>query len=381
MEERLIKKFMKIALREGEKGLGRVSPNPPVGAVIVEPKNFEIIAKGYHAFYGGPHAERVAISRAGEKVKGAYLFVTLEPCNHYGKTPPCSKAIIEAGIKKVFISVRDPNPVAKGGIETLKKARIEVQTGILTEEGVYLARFFLSRIFRKRPWVISKVASSLDGKIATSSGDSKWITCEKARKMGHKLRAICDAILVGKNTVLKDNPELTCRMVKGKNPVRIVLDTRLTLSPEKFKIFNTLDKGRVVVVCGRGVSERKKEIFLKKGIDVWEVEREGERISIKAFLERACEEGINSLLVEGGGEIQGSFFSQRLVDEGFYFIGPIIIGDKKGKPAIAGPELESLSSAAKLKDIKVKKIGESFLFHFFTEEGKRSLKEWEKELC
>lgn len=361
--------FMKIAIKEGYKGLGWTSPNPPVGAVLVDPITKQIVAKGYHKKFGYPHAEAEVIKKAGEKAKGSILYVTLEPCSHYGKTPPCSEKILEAGISKVICGIRDPNPIAKGGLEYLKSKGIEVEIGIFEREVKILTRFFLSHILRKKPWVIMKVASSLDGRIAISTGESKWITGDLARKYAHKLRHICDAILVGKNTILKDNPELTCRLIKGKNPVRLVLDTHLTLDLN-FKIFEVDETKKTIVVCGEKVDSEKEKVLRKKGVEVWKLplNKKG-KIDLNALLEKCNENNICSILVEGGGKVHGSFLEENLVDEIFYTVGPIIIGDKMGVPAVEREPLESLKSAILLKEIKVKKLGDSFLFHCYTERG------------
>ncbi len=361
--------FMKIAIKEGYKGLGWTSPNPSVGAVLVNPLTKQIIAKGYHRKFGYPHAEVEVISKAGEKAKGSILYVTLEPCSHYGKTPPCTEKILESGISKVICGIRDPNPLAKGGLEYLKSKGIEVEVGILEKEAKVLTRFFLSHILRKRPWVIMKVASSLDGKIATSTGESKWITGDSARKLAHKLRHICDAILVGKNTILKDNPELTCRLIKGKNPVRLILDTHLTLDLN-FKIFEIDETKKTIIICGEKVDSEKEKVLRKKRVEVWKLplNKKG-NIDLNALLEKCNENNICSILVEGGGKVHGNFLEENLVDEIFYIIGPIIIGDKMGVPAVEREPLESLKSATFLKEIKVKKLGDSFLFHCYTERG------------
>ena len=370
--------YMKIALKEAKKGQGMVSPNPLVGAVIVDPISGKIISKGYHKVYGGEHAEVVAIKKAKEKIKNTYLFVTLEPCNHYGKTPPCSKLIVEKGIKKVFCAIRDPNPIATGGLKFLKENGIEIEIGILSQSAVELNKGFISVIKRGIPWVILKVASSLDGKISTSTGASKWITCEKARKFAHKLRAICDAILVGKNTVLKDDPLLTCRLAKGKNPIRIVLDSHLSLSPS-YKVFDTA-LAPSIIVCGENACSKKEKAFIEKGVEVWKVPLKNNKIDLFSLLKRCKEKGINLLLVEGGGKVHGTFLSEGLVDEIFYAIGPIIIGDPKGTSAISGKSLSSLEEAYSLFDLKVKKLGKSFVFHGYTQRGYFALKEWSKTL-
>ncbi len=361
--------YMKIAIKEGYKGLGYTSPNPAVGAVIVDPLTGEIISKGYHRNYGYPHAEIEAINRAGERAKDSWIYVTLEPCSHYGKTPPCTEKILETGIKRVVCGIRDPNPIARGGLEVLRSKGVEVKAGVLEKEVKVLTRFFLSRILRKRPWIIMKVASSLDGKIAVSTGDSKWITCEKARRYAHKLRRICDAILIGKNTVLKDNPELTCRLVKGKNPIRIVLDTYLSLTLN-YKIFSPDQRDtKTIIACGEDAPFEKEELFKKIGVEVWRLPVKKTKVDVRALVERCYENGISSILIEGGAKIHGSFLEENLIDEVFYFVGPVIIGDKKGPCAVERDPIQKLKEALFLKDLSVKKLGDSYMFHSYTQIG------------
>ncbi|QER41390.1 bifunctional diaminohydroxyphosphoribosylaminopyrimidine deaminase/5-amino-6-(5-phosphoribosylamino)uracil reductase RibD [Thermodesulfobacterium sp. TA1] len=362
--------LMKLAIKEAKKGLGYTSPNPVVGAVLVDPITQEVIARGYHQRYGGPHAEVVAIEKAKGQTQGAILYVTLEPCNHYGKTPPCTQKILSSGIKKVVCGIRDPNPIAKGGLEFLSSKGIEVKTGVLEKEVKILTRFFLSRVLRKRPWVLMKVAASLDGKIAISTGDSKWITGEEARKYTHKLRGMFDAILVGKNTVLKDDPLLTCRLNKGKNPIRIILDTHLSLNLD-YKVFKTLNEAQTIVACQEKVPSEKVAIFEKAGVILWKLPLKEGQIDLKALMEKCLEFGINSLMVEGGAKVHGSFLKERLVDEVCYMIGPLIIGDKEGIPAVEGKPLKCLKEAIRLHEVKVKRLGDSYMFHGYTEEGLR----------
>lgn len=360
--------YMRLALREAYKGYGKTSPNPPVGAIVVDPTSGEVISRGYHRAYGEPHAEVVALHKAGDRARGAILYVTLEPCCHYGKTPPCTEAIINAGIKRVVCGIRDPNPIACNGLIQLRQRGVEVKVGVLAEEIKYLKRFFLSRILRKRPWVMVKVAQSMDGRIAVSTGDSKWISGYRARVFAHKLRSIADAILVGKETVLKDDPELTTRLVRGKNPIRIVLDTNATLSP-KFKVFQVSDTKKTILVCSEKVSKDKLADFERQGVQVWQLPVEDRGIDLNCFLERANLEGITSILVEGGGVLHGAFLRKGLIDELFIVIAPIIIGDPKGVFSFMAEPLERLKDAHRLYDLKLKKLDECYLFHGFTEGG------------
>jgi len=352
--------FMRLALKEGYKGLGRTSPNPPVGAVVV--KDGRVVGKGYHQRAGTPHAEVHALRAAGEAARGATIYVTLEPCNHYGRTPPCTRAILEAGISRVVIGCKDPNPVAQGGADFLRAQGLSVVTGVLERECAELCRFFLKAVKTGVPWVIAKAAMSLDGRIATYTGDSKWITGEAARRYGHRLRNIVDAILVGRGTVEADDPALTCRIRGGRDPARIVLDTMLSLSPER-KIFNLDSPAPTIVACGPSAPKDKEETLLKKGVRVWRLPEEQGCVSLAALLSRMQKEGLLSLLVEGGAGVHGSFFDKGLVDEVYLFYGPVIIGGEQAQPAIGGIGAERLSQALWLKDFSYRRLGESFLIH------------------
>ncbi|MGB9761662.1 MAG: bifunctional diaminohydroxyphosphoribosylaminopyrimidine deaminase/5-amino-6-(5-phosphoribosylamino)uracil reductase RibD [Caldimicrobium thiodismutans] len=360
--------YMKIALKEAYKGLGKTSPNPPVGAVVVDPQTGEIISKGYHRAWGEPHAEREALSKAGDRARGAYLYVTLEPCSHYGKTPPCTEAILAFGIKRVVCGIKDPNPIACNGLKFLQEKGLEVKTGVLEREVKYLTRFFLSKILRKRPWIMVKIAQSIDGRIAVSSGDSKWISGQKALKLAHKLRSIADAILVGKNTILIDNPELTTRLVKGKNPIRIILDTKAELSPG-LKVFEVSEEKRTILCCGEDVLEERLQPFRKKGVEIWKLPLKGGKIDLHSLMEKAISANILSILVEGGGKVNGTFLQANLIDEVFIMISPMIIGDPKGVFSFEVRPLKALSEAFSLYNCQVQKVGKDFLFHGFTSEG------------
>lgn len=372
MKEKEDARFMRLAIKEGLKGLGRTSPNPPVGAVVVDPKSGEIIARGYHRQAGKPHAEVEALRRAGERARGATLYVTLEPCNHFGRTPPCTEAILAAGINRVVAGTRDPNPKARGGLEYLLSRGLEVRSGILEKECRYLTRFFLKRVLTGLPWVIIKVAESLDGRIATRTGDSKWITGDKARRFGHRLRNICDAILVGRNTVLADDPELTCRIPGGRNPIRIILDTRLSLSPD-FKVFKTARKVPTWIICGKEADPEKEKVFQDLGVKVFRLPEKAGRIDLLSLLDVLARQDILSVLVEGGGEVHGSFLDEGLVDEVFFFVGSVVIGGREAPQAVAGTGPKRLSQALWLKNLKVRRLGDSFLFHGLSEQGLRIL--------
>lgn len=319
--------YMKLAIKLAKNGLGKVNPNPPVGAVIV--KDGKIVSTGYHKYYGGNHAEREAILKAkkrGIDLSGSTMYVTLEPCDHYGKTPPCTDLIIEAGIKRVVISHEDPNPVSGNGLEKLRKAGLEVDQGLLKEESAKVMKFFLKSVLRKLPFVTLKYASTLDGKIADINGDSKWITNELRREV-HKLRYSHMAILVGAQTVLKDNPELTVRFYKAKKhinnkqPIRIILD-RDGRTLEFFNSLNVFKPGSIVYVFTEKFKNNPKIINnmpeYVRLINVFEP---------LEILKTLHKENIDSILIEGGAHI----FSQFLpyADEIYAFYGTKIFG--KGK--------------------------------------------------
>jgi len=352
--------FMRLALREGRKGLGRTSPNPPVGAVVV--KDGKVVGKGYHRRAGTPHAEVHALREAGEAARGATIYVTLEPCNHHGRTPPCTEAILSAGIRRVVIGCRDPNPKARGGAEYLASRGLEVETGVLLKECATLCRFFLKVATRKLPWVLSKAAMSLDGRIATRTGDSKWITGEAARRYGHRLRNIYDAILVGKGTVLADDPALTCRLKGGRNPVRIILDTSLSLSP-RARVFR--EEGRAIVWCGEEAPASKEALFREHGVSVWRLPLREGRVDLEAGLLRAAEEGLLSVLVEGGAKVHGAFFDAGLVDEIAFFYGPLVIGGEEAPAAVGGRGPLKLSEARRVGEFRLRRLEDSFLVEGF----------------
>ncbi len=352
--------FMREALKEGRKGLGTTSPNPPVGAVVVQGRR--IVGRGYHKKAGTPHAEVLALKAAGKAAYGATLYVTLEPCAHYGRTPPCTEAILAAGIKRVVIGCRDPNPKARGGADILRSRGLEVETGVLLAECATLCRFFLKGVKTGLPWVLAKAAMSLDGRIATRSGASKWITSEEARRVGHRLRALCDAILVGRGTVEADDPALTCRMVRGRDPVRIILDSYLRL-PEEVKVFNS--PGKTIVWTREDAPRAKEERLAKRGVEVWRLKPAPGGVDLKQGLSKAYEAGLLSILVEGGAAVHGSFFDQGLVDEIAFFYGPLVIGGKEAPSAIEGQGVLTLAEAPKLSSYCIRRLKGSFMVSGF----------------
>ncbi len=355
--------YMKKALSLAKKGRGRTSPNPPVGAVIV--KEGKIVGKGYHKKAGGPHAEIFAIEDAKELCKGATIYVTLEPCNHFGKTPPCSKAILDVGIKRVVIGTIDSNPVAKGGAHFLKKHGLDVEVGCLQQECRYLIAPFIKHVKTGLPWIRSKVAMSLDGRIATRTGDSKWITCERSRQYGHKIRDIVNAILIGKNTLLKDNPSLTTRLPnkKGKDPIRIILASDLNVPLNSKVITQKSDAPTIFIGVKEKASRETQKKLENTGAKVYLVNGKNGKVDIKSMLKLLGELNIQDLLVEGGAMVHGSFWDEGVIDEAFFFIAPIIIGGEKAPSAIVGEGIEFIKEAHKLTIKELKRIKPDILIH------------------
>ncbi|NPA15500.1 MAG: bifunctional diaminohydroxyphosphoribosylaminopyrimidine deaminase/5-amino-6-(5-phosphoribosylamino)uracil reductase RibD [Deferribacteres bacterium] len=345
-------KYMSRAIRLARKGAGWVSPNPMVGAVIVD-ENGRIVSEGFHERFGGPHAERVALEKLNFNAKGCTLYVNLEPCCHYGKTPPCTQAIIKSGIKRVVVGMADPNPLVSGrGIEILRNHGIEVVVGVLEERCRELNRAFIKWITRKIPYVTLKWAQSLDGKIATKTGDSRWISSEKALKFAHRLRALHDAVLVGKRTVEKDDPMLNVRLVRGRDPLRVVLDADLSLPPDR-KVFSVPPETVVFTASG---SKEKEERLKEKGVEVIRIPESEGKLSIKEVLKTLGERGITSLLVEGGSQTHASFIKEGLYDEIQAVVAPKIIGSGIEAAGIEG--INRVEDAVKLRLLSARRLGE-----------------------
>ena len=349
--------FMDRALELAKKSLGRTSPNPLVGAVVV--KNNQIVGQGYHQGVGTAHGERVALEEAGDLAKGADLYVTLEPCNHFGRTPPCTKAIIEAGIKKVYVASIDPNPLVSGkGIEALQRAGIEVEVGLREKEAQELNEVFFKYITTKLPFIALKAACSLDGKIATRNGHSKWITGEEARKHSQGLRNIYDAIMVGKGTVLADDPQLNCRIPGGRDPIRIVVDSKLSISP-KAKILNLTSTAPTIIATTKNAPIDKIKVLASKG-EIIQV-NEGDQVDLLQLFKILGERKITSILVEGGGILNASIVSQGLMDKLYLYLAPILIGGQEAPGFIGGAGISKLQEALRLGDINIEKIGQDIL--------------------
>ena len=349
--------YMRRGLELAKRGWGMTNPNPLVGAVVV--KDRKIVGEGYHPYLGGPHAEVVALNEAGERARNAELYVTLEPCCHYGRTPPCVNKIIESGIKKVYVAMEDPNPKVSGkGIEILKNHGINVETGILEKEARKLNEIFIKYITTKLPFVIMKSAMSLDGKIATFLGDSKWITSEEARKLVHELRQRVSAVLVGVNTVIKDNPKLNVRlpdMENVKNPYRIVVDSLLRI-PLSSQVIRNAD-GKTIIAVTEYADESRIMELEKKGIKVLVTKSENGRVSLKDLMVKLGQMEIDSVLIEGGSEINASAIEENIVDKVVFFIAPKIIGGKTAKSSVGGRGVPFVDMSYHLKEMTVSRIG------------------------
>ncbi|WP_410208174.1 bifunctional diaminohydroxyphosphoribosylaminopyrimidine deaminase/5-amino-6-(5-phosphoribosylamino)uracil reductase RibD [Fusobacterium sp.] len=355
------KKYMTRALELAALGEGAVNPNPLVGAVVV--KDGKIIGEGYHQKFGGPHAEVFALEAAGENAKGADIYVTLEPCSHYGKTPPCAKKIIDMGIKRCFIASLDPNPLVSGrGVKMLRDAGIEVETQIMEKEALELNRVFMKYISEKKSYLFLKCGITLDGKIATRKGNSKWITNEIAREKVQKLRNKYMGIMIGINTLLKDNPSLTARVENGRDPYRIVIDPYLEI-PLDSKLA-TFDNGKTVVITSENkMKDKKIEILKERNIQT--VFLEGENFKMEDILKKTAELGIDGIILEGGSYLISKAFEENQIDGGEIFIAPKILGDSEAVPFIKGFEVDNINDGIELENVKINSYGNNVSMEFY----------------
>jgi diaminohydroxyphosphoribosylaminopyrimidine deaminase/5-amino-6-(5-phosphoribosylamino)uracil reductase len=350
--------FMRQALRLARRGLGKTSPNPMVGAVIV--KEGRVIARGYHRLFGGDHAEVDALKNAAEDVTGAVLYITLEPCFHYGKTPPCVDAVINSKIGKVVIGMPDPDPRVNGrSIEKLKQKGIELVVGVLEDECRSLNEAYVKHRSTGLPYVTIKFAQTLDGRIATAQGRSRWISSPESLKLAHKLRATHDAILAGIGNVLKDDPGLTTRLVKGRNPVRVILDSRLRI-PLDARVLTGQAAARTLVAATPAADKSKLAALRRLGIEVLTVPPDASgRVDLKELLKTLAQRQISSLLVEGGAEVITSFLRLDLVDKVIAIIAPKIMG--KGTETVGELNITDISKALKLSFTRVYRSGEDIV--------------------
>jgi diaminohydroxyphosphoribosylaminopyrimidine deaminase/5-amino-6-(5-phosphoribosylamino)uracil reductase len=355
--------FMRIALREAVRGAGQVSPNPMVGAVAV--KNGKPLAKAYHARYGDAHAEVALLAKLSPaQARGSTVYVNLEPCCHHGKTAPCTDALIAAGVTRVVIGHEDPNPLVAGnGIAMLRAAGLQVTVGTMEREARRLNAPFLTYITRGRPWLLLKVGQSLDGRIALSSGESRWITGAAARTEVHKLRATLDCVIVGSQTVLDDDPELTVRHVVGRNPLRVVLDSRLRISPES-RVFQQPGPDRTWIVTTEESLERRGREFRATGATLFGCPaNHAGRIDLGDAMRMLSQHGITSALVEGGGTLHASLIREDLVDKFIVAIAPILLGGD-GRPAVGDLGLSKIANAPRFNVTRYRRIGQDIWLEF-----------------
>lgn len=356
-------KFMRLALRVAKRGMGKTSPNPLVGAVVVKGRN--ILGRGYHRRAGEAHAEILALRQAGKKASGATLYLNLEPCAHFGKTPPCTLAILHAGIQRVVAGMKDPNPLVSGrGIRQLRRAGVQVEVGVLKEECQELNAPFCKFITARKPFVTLKAAVSLDGKMATRSGDSRWISSGASRNYVHHLRQFSDAVMVGIGTVLKDDPLLTVRL-PGKNPpghpLRVIVDSRLRI-PLHSKLARTARRYPTLVATTEVASSSKIKGLARAKLEVLVIKSDAQRrVSLKALMEELARRGVVTVLLEGGSTLNASALKERLVDRFLFFIAPRIIGGQRAPGVIGGEGAMRLKEAEALKITKVRRIGPDLL--------------------
>lgn len=361
---------MECALSLARLAMGYTSPNPAVGAAII--KDGVTVGMGYTQPVGSEHAEIMALRQAGDKAKGATMYVTLEPCAHYGHTPPCTQAMIDAGISEVYIALVDPNPAVSGsGIGKLNEAGIKTHIGLCEQEAYGVNEAYAKHITTGLPFVIAKFAMSLDGKIATKTGDSKWITREEARRYAHALRHTVDAIMVGVNTVVVDNPHLTARGCGGRGgigrrqPVRLVVDSRGRV-PSNAHVFEA--PGEVLLAVAAPFDPLKKEKLVQTGAEVLELPARGDAVDIAELLKLLGEREVVTVLAEGGGDLLGSLFDYDLVDKVLVFISPVIIGGS-GATSVAGKGVDNMSRALRLSRVEMKSFGDDVLVSGYVEKG------------
>lgn len=353
------KSYMKLALKLAARARGRTSPNPMVGAVVVKDGN--IVGRGFHQKAGTPHAEIHALKEAGPAARGSTLYVTLEPCCHYGRTGPCSEAIIQAGVARVVAAMADPNPLVAGsGLKRLEEAGVSVTRGVMEEEARQLNEVFLKYIATRFPFVVAKAAVSLDGKIATRSGKSRWITGPEARAYGHRLRDRYDAILVGIGTILADDPALTARLPgrRSRDPVRVVLDSRGRTPPEA-RVLNQQSEASTIIAVTKDAPAERIEALRGAGAEVLVVS-EGPRVNLLELMKLLGAREITSVLIEGGAGVHGSALEAGIVDKAAWFIAPKIIGGSEAPGPVGGFGVDDPAEAMELDRVKVRRLGKDF---------------------
>lgn len=353
--------YMEMALLLAERGRGFTSPNPMVGAVVV--KDGKVVGKGWHQKYGEAHAEVNAINDAGEKARGADIYVTLEPCNHTGKTPPCTEKILSAGIRRVFSAMDDPNPKVKGGgNDHLRSKGLEVVSGICEKAARKQNEAFIKYICTGTPFVLVKCAATLDGRTATRTGDSKWITNEESRRHVHELRHIYDAIMVGMGTVKADNPRLTARLEGrgAKDPVRVILDPHLDIDPGA-NVFNPDSGAGAIIICAESASAEREKILASETTSVIRVKDACGMLDLPEIMRKLGERRVTSVLVEGGSTVLASCFASGIVDKVNFFYAPVILGGDDGLPVCRGKGPEFMRDGIRLKDVHVHHFGDDVM--------------------
>jgi diaminohydroxyphosphoribosylaminopyrimidine deaminase/5-amino-6-(5-phosphoribosylamino)uracil reductase len=355
-------RFMWVALDLARQGRGKTNPNPMVGAVIV--KEGEVVATGFHYRAGERHAEIIALEEAGERARGATIYVNLEPCSHYGRTPPCVDAIIEAGIRKAVIATIDPNPLVSGrGIRQLKEAGVKVKLGVLEERAKRLNEVFLKYITSKTPFLIVKSAMTLDGKIATGQGQSRWITGEKSRKFVHRLRLMSDGIMVGINTVIQDDPLLTVRLVEsesGHNPVRIIVDSKGRL-PLNANVVKTARDYKTILATTQLAPSAKLTDLSALGVEILKLPPKGNRVNLGALMSALGEMEISVLMVEGGGTLNYSLLEENLIDKVYFFLAPLLFGGKNAPTSFEGNGISRVENSWVIQNMEIKQLAHDLL--------------------
>ncbi|MFD1851720.1 bifunctional diaminohydroxyphosphoribosylaminopyrimidine deaminase/5-amino-6-(5-phosphoribosylamino)uracil reductase RibD [Oceanobacillus bengalensis] len=350
--------YMDLALQNARSMKGQTDPNPLVGSVIVNDNR--IVGVGTHLKAGEPHAEIHALRMAGDKAKGGTIYVTLEPCSHHGRTGPCAEAIVQAGLKKVVIATLDPNPIVAGnGVKILQDAGIEVITGVREQESIKMNEVFNKYIVKKKPFITLKAGITLDGKVATHTFSSKWITSEEARADVHQLRSENMAILVGINTALKDNPALTSRIPNGRNPIRILMDSSLKI-PLDYNLVSDNEAETWIFTSKNHDFEKRKELE-NRGINIF-ITNSKTSVDPNEVVNKLGEKGISSLIIEGGGNINASFFENGLIDKVILYIAPKLVGGKDAPTFLEGTGVEEMNQAFELEDTNIKRIGKDFKF-------------------
>ncbi len=371
------RKYMRRALGLGRFGIGRASPNPTVGCVVV--RRGEIVGCGYHDYREHDHAEVRAVRAAGDRARGATAFVTLEPCSHHGRTPPCAELLIESGVRRVVVPLIDPNPEVSGkGISMLRSAGIRVDVGLMQEDAARLIEPFACYITTGRPLVVSKVGMSLDGRIATRCGAARWITSGKGREFGQDLRRELDAILVGSGTILTDDPRLSYRgkKQKGRPLLRVILDQRLR-TPPTARIFQDVEDSPVLLFSGMNSSASRRRRLEARGAEVIPVPGVRYGLDLNAILEELASRKVLGLLVEGGSAVHWSFLSAGLVDKFYFIVAPVVLGGEKSVPCVGGEGFEDISNAVKFKVIHMRDAGCDLVIEAYPSFSRSLLSPWQ----